>query len=145
VNVADFLQTDDLYQLATPLELPQLPEFDELHAWPCPHPQLASAPAAATPCPAPSPTTGDTSPPAPTLLQPLGERIDKPTEPSAAGTLPHALDASQPPDETDRILRVLEPPSVSSPSSADPPAPQLSIPPAADTSRRTGAAVRSSS
>jgi outer membrane protein, heavy metal efflux system len=38
-NVADYLQTDDLYQLGKPLELPELPDLDSLHAWPCPHPQ----------------------------------------------------------------------------------------------------------
>ena len=40
VSVADFLQTDDLFQLGKPLELPQLPDLDALHAWPCPHPSI---------------------------------------------------------------------------------------------------------
>ena len=31
MSVADYLQTDDLYQLGKPLELPQLPDFDKLH------------------------------------------------------------------------------------------------------------------
>jgi cobalt-zinc-cadmium efflux system outer membrane protein len=39
VNVADFLQTDDLYQVGKPLDLPELPDLELLHAWPCPHPQ----------------------------------------------------------------------------------------------------------
>ena len=45
VSVADFLQTDDLFQLGKPMELPRLPDLDNLHAWPCPHPnaQLTSA------------------------------------------------------------------------------------------------------
>ena len=38
VSVADFLQTDDLYQLGKPLALPELPDLEALHAWPCPHP-----------------------------------------------------------------------------------------------------------
>ena len=38
VSVADFLQTDDLFQLGKPVELPRLPDLDTLHAWPCPHP-----------------------------------------------------------------------------------------------------------
>jgi cobalt-zinc-cadmium efflux system outer membrane protein len=37
VNVADFLQTDDLYQLATPHELPALPDFTQLPHWACNH------------------------------------------------------------------------------------------------------------
>src|SRR5262249_18395972 len=47
VNVAAFLQTDDLYQLGKPLELPQLPDFDAQHPLPCPHPQRACPPAGA--------------------------------------------------------------------------------------------------
>ncbi len=41
INVADYLQTDDFYQLARPLELPPLPEFDAPPCWPCPHPHPA--------------------------------------------------------------------------------------------------------
>jgi cobalt-zinc-cadmium efflux system outer membrane protein len=37
VSVADLLQTDDLFQLATPRELPELPELDHLPGWKCPH------------------------------------------------------------------------------------------------------------
>ena len=39
INLADYLQTDDFYQLGKPLELPPLPEFDGPQCWPCPHPQ----------------------------------------------------------------------------------------------------------
>ena len=39
-DFADYLQTDDLFQLGKPLELPKLPELD-LHDWPCPHPPIA--------------------------------------------------------------------------------------------------------
>jgi cobalt-zinc-cadmium efflux system outer membrane protein len=44
VTVADFLQTDDLFQLAKPHELPPLPDLDKLPAWPCCHecPQAAN-------------------------------------------------------------------------------------------------------
>jgi cobalt-zinc-cadmium efflux system outer membrane protein len=37
VTVADFLQTDDLFQLAQPKELPELPDFERQLCWPCPH------------------------------------------------------------------------------------------------------------
>ncbi len=43
VTVADFLQTDDLFQQARPLELPPLPDLGHLPAWPCPHPLQAGA------------------------------------------------------------------------------------------------------
>jgi cobalt-zinc-cadmium efflux system outer membrane protein len=54
VTVADFLQTDDLYQLGKPLVLPELPDLDALHVWPCPHPQ--PVPPGATVCPPAGPT-----------------------------------------------------------------------------------------
>ncbi len=43
VSVADFLQTDDLYQLAQPRELPELPDFTELSLLTCGHAALAEA------------------------------------------------------------------------------------------------------
>jgi cobalt-zinc-cadmium efflux system outer membrane protein len=52
VNVANYLQTDDLYQLGQPLELPQLPDFDALHPLPCPHPPPMCLPGAVPPGPA---------------------------------------------------------------------------------------------
>jgi cobalt-zinc-cadmium efflux system outer membrane protein len=44
VGVADFLQTDDLYQLGKRHELPQLPDLHELHppAWLCGHESVAA-------------------------------------------------------------------------------------------------------
>ncbi len=44
VSVADLLQTDDLFQLSQPRELPVLPDLETLPPWFCPHP---SAPPAA--------------------------------------------------------------------------------------------------
>ncbi len=43
VNVADLLQTDDLFQLAKPRGLPELPDFNRLALWRCDHPELAQA------------------------------------------------------------------------------------------------------
>jgi cobalt-zinc-cadmium efflux system outer membrane protein len=37
VTVADFLQTDDLFQVAQPLQVPELPDLEHLPPWPCPH------------------------------------------------------------------------------------------------------------
>ena len=37
VGVADYLQTDDLFQLAKPRELPELPALDNVPRWTCPH------------------------------------------------------------------------------------------------------------
>jgi cobalt-zinc-cadmium efflux system outer membrane protein len=65
VNVANYLQTDDLFQLGQPLELPQLPDFDALHPLPCPHPPVVCPPGAAPPSPAPIPLAGATTPAAP--------------------------------------------------------------------------------
>ncbi len=41
VSVADLLQTDDLFQLAEPRELPPLPDLDQLPPLPCSHPCAA--------------------------------------------------------------------------------------------------------
>lgn len=43
VALADFLQTDDLFQMATPRELPELPDLNQLNPWPCGHTALADA------------------------------------------------------------------------------------------------------
>src|SRR5260370_40112984 len=37
VGVADFLQTDDFFQIAKPRALPDLPDFTHLPQWPCEH------------------------------------------------------------------------------------------------------------
>jgi cobalt-zinc-cadmium efflux system outer membrane protein len=37
VSVADLLQTDDLFQLAQPQEVPPLPDLEHLAPWPCCH------------------------------------------------------------------------------------------------------------
>jgi cobalt-zinc-cadmium efflux system outer membrane protein len=45
VGVADFLQTDDLFQVAKPRELPELPDFQHLNVrdWVCGHDSVAAA------------------------------------------------------------------------------------------------------
>ena len=43
VSVADFLQTDDLFQVAKQRELPQLPDFNELSHWACGHDSVAAS------------------------------------------------------------------------------------------------------
>jgi cobalt-zinc-cadmium efflux system outer membrane protein len=43
VSVADFLQTDDLYQLRKRRELPELPDFNQLPHWTCGHDTLAAS------------------------------------------------------------------------------------------------------
>jgi cobalt-zinc-cadmium efflux system outer membrane protein len=45
VSVADFLQTDDLFQLAPRQVVPELPDLEQLPVWPCPHPAPAVPPA----------------------------------------------------------------------------------------------------
>jgi cobalt-zinc-cadmium efflux system outer membrane protein len=56
VAVANFLQTEDLYQLGGPLELPRLPDFDALCPLPCPHHQVIGVAVPGPPTPdAPDP------------------------------------------------------------------------------------------
>jgi cobalt-zinc-cadmium efflux system outer membrane protein len=44
VGVADLLQTNDMYQLARPIELPRVPDLESIQILPCPHPNLDIAP-----------------------------------------------------------------------------------------------------
>ncbi len=78
VTVANYLQTDDLFQLGRPLELPQLPDFNALHPFLCPHPQLIGQPAVVQPIPARVPHAATTVRPAPTMLSSLGQWINQP-------------------------------------------------------------------
>ena len=55
VSVADVLQTDDLFQLAEPHEVPPLPDLDGLAPLPCCHPGADAAPPPPVPLP---PLTG---------------------------------------------------------------------------------------
>jgi cobalt-zinc-cadmium efflux system outer membrane protein len=43
ISVADMMQTDDLFQLGTPHELPELPDLDHLRPWLCIHPCIGLA------------------------------------------------------------------------------------------------------
>jgi cobalt-zinc-cadmium efflux system outer membrane protein len=49
VSVADFLQTDDLFQLAVPRALLEMPDLHQLPLWPCDHPDFTDAPGPRTP------------------------------------------------------------------------------------------------
>jgi cobalt-zinc-cadmium efflux system outer membrane protein len=110
VSVADFLQTDDLFQQARPQELPPLPEFGDLPAWPCPHPARQAdtcvPPVSALPVPVraetPAPVAGRKTLPAPGPA---------PIEVNAApkGAAPNVDD-----------LLLLPPPAVHPPSSPPP-------------------------
>jgi len=75
VSVADLIQTPDLFQLATPRELPELPNLDQMPQWLCPHHRLAGLPAACTTGPSGKPPqvpagNGPTLPPPQQLLEP---------------------------------------------------------------------------
>jgi cobalt-zinc-cadmium efflux system outer membrane protein len=97
VSVADLLQTDDLFQLATPKELPVLPDLDQHPRWLCPHGRLAATPLAGSGggCPPPAaPPPGDATAPAmPAADEPVlppPRRVDT-AAPRQAGRLPALL------------------------------------------------------
>ncbi len=98
VNVADFLQTDDLFQHGKPMELPRLPELDNLHVWPCPHPnaQLASAPDEVQVNPTPVPPAGAMNPLAPDGPMAPGQHADWPNPTKAAVPVTHLSDPGKP-------------------------------------------------
>jgi cobalt-zinc-cadmium efflux system outer membrane protein len=64
MGVADFLQTDDLFQLSKPLGITPLPELEPLPPWPCGHSSSAMVPGAGCCTPAPSKDNGRPMPPA---------------------------------------------------------------------------------
>jgi outer membrane protein, heavy metal efflux system len=82
VSVADLLQTDDLFQLAQPRELPALPDLDGLLPWPCCHecpPAGACQHGACNGCPPPpAPGPVDRLPSVPVPVErPPGRMKDK--------------------------------------------------------------------
>lgn len=91
VSVADLLQTDDLFQLAEPREIPGLPDLEHLTPWPCCHPGVALAsaqPLTVPPViqPAPAASTG-MQPPLPasnTVASFSAPSTPVPTTPSGA-------------------------------------------------------------
>lgn len=87
VSVADLLQTDDLFQLGSPHELPELPDLEQLPPWLCTHPCHALSCAGGTPAPAVAAATapaGQSLPAAPPVKPPQPD----PLPPQAAGSLP---------------------------------------------------------
>jgi cobalt-zinc-cadmium efflux system outer membrane protein len=123
VNVADYLQTDDLFQLGGTLELPQLPDFDELHPLPCPHPEWSKREAGDQPTPAPVPNAEATTPPATTTTpSKVGRRIARPSTMGAADLFADAADPGRSAGHPEPGLPVLE-----SPFGAPGPASELPI------------------
>ena len=76
VGVADFLQTDDLYQLGKPLALPEVPDLEALHAWPCAHPHGTAEAAEVQSSPTPVPLEGAPTALAPAVPRPPGQPPD---------------------------------------------------------------------
>jgi cobalt-zinc-cadmium efflux system outer membrane protein len=75
VTLADFLQTDDLFQTGQTLELPPLPDLECAPSWPCPH---GTALTAAEACPAPAPSSVPTLPPSPPAELPAPRTVPAP-------------------------------------------------------------------
>jgi cobalt-zinc-cadmium efflux system outer membrane protein len=110
VGVADFLQTADLFQLARPQVLPELPDFTQPPQWPCGHESLAEScgqragtghPGATVPGGmAPAPHAGAAPPPASPYLRPPSAKgpTDAPPLP-AAPAKPTEQDGVEPKDE----------------------------------------------
>jgi outer membrane protein, heavy metal efflux system len=106
VGVADFLQTDDLFQHGKPMELPRVPDLDSLHAWPCPHlkEEVASGPGDPAAAPISDPHQGAMNSPPATEPPPVAPGIDRPNPAAAAGPASHAADEPKPAGDADRAL-----------------------------------------
>ena len=80
VSVADLLQTDDLFQLAEPRELPPLPDLEGLPPLPCRH-ACASDAAACAPAPLPAVLKADAPPQHKAEASPVVDLAAAPPEP----------------------------------------------------------------
>jgi cobalt-zinc-cadmium efflux system outer membrane protein len=92
VRVADYLQTDDLFQLARPHELPEVPDLSKLPAyWECGHGSVAATPSGVSDPAVPGPPAG----------QPVGPPgAEAPGVPAAVGAgarPPQSRDGQPPP------------------------------------------------
>lgn len=121
VNVADYLQTDDLFQVGGTLELPHLPDFDGMLPLPCSQPHVPSSSVRAqtisTPVPAPSvapipaplpaPTStpaGATTAPVSRMTYTLGRMPGGPSPMGAANLFASSTDPVQPDSKPERRL-----------------------------------------
>ncbi len=96
VSVADLLQTDDLFQLAEPRDIPGLPDLEHLAPWPCCHPGVALAspqPASVVPLVQPAPGAS-TSMQAPPLGSNTVASFSAPS--TAAPAIPYGVPAATP-------------------------------------------------
>jgi cobalt-zinc-cadmium efflux system outer membrane protein len=122
VSVADPLQTDDLFQLAVPRELPELPALDNPPRWLCPHNRLAAPPAggAGNGCspkcacppaaPAGPPAQAPGSGTAPTTLPPGDPVLPAPRQAGTLPTLPPVAVQHPQAKPADLTQQLLEPP-----------------------------------
>jgi outer membrane protein, heavy metal efflux system len=107
VSVADLLQTDDLFQLAEPHDVPGLPDLEHLTPWPCCHPGVALAnpqPAAVVPLvqPAPGASAGIPAPSArPTTVASFSAPSSVPT------SIPNGPPAPTPPSFPPLVIQPL--------------------------------------
>jgi cobalt-zinc-cadmium efflux system outer membrane protein len=109
VAVADFLQTDDLFQLGKKLEVPQLPDLEGLHPWACPHPNIGSAPVEVQTVPHPGLHDGVPTARAPTAPQARIQESRKPKEKPTSETVTLASDAVRKVSTREVISRDQEP------------------------------------
>jgi cobalt-zinc-cadmium efflux system outer membrane protein len=116
VSVADPLQTDDLFQLAQPRELPELPKLDQLPSWLGPQHRSSSAPTgclpiASAPGSSVNPVQVPPASPAPMLPPASDPALPAPRKASDVPAQPHAT-AQQRSEATspDPNQQLLEPP-----------------------------------
>jgi outer membrane protein, heavy metal efflux system len=109
VAVADFLQTDDLYQLGKPLALPEIPDLESLHAWPCPHPHSGTEAIEIETAPGPVPHAGGPTARAPTAPRPPVQRSDPPAAPPVSTTMTHLPNPGGAGRDPDKKVPRLEP------------------------------------
>jgi cobalt-zinc-cadmium efflux system outer membrane protein len=118
VSVADLLQTDDLFQLAQPREVPLLPDLDHLAPWPCCHvgapcgaqAAVHNAEASSTPAPGPilqAPVGSEPAQPPAEMQLPAPRPVSPSAAPETNSRMPLQrlhIPAGRPPPDPDSLL-----------------------------------------
>jgi cobalt-zinc-cadmium efflux system outer membrane protein len=117
VTVADFLQTDDLFQAGQKLEVPGLPDLNQLPPWSCPHPGPISAECPTAPVMAASVTSNPVHAPTGAWRRPVTSPVPN-ANPTQIEVLP------DPP----AVARRTNPPTAAPGNSDDPPSVPMSTP-----------------
>jgi hypothetical protein len=89
--------------------LPEIPDLESLHVWPCPHPHSGTEAIEIQTAPAPGPHAGGPTARAPTPPRPPVQRSDPPAAPPVSTTMMRLPSPGSPGRDPDKKVPRLEP------------------------------------